>query len=382
MVDFLLLTAFVCFAAFMQYRQTKKAVSINNNSIEATLSEKQNKTWLYVAMFVMAVLVALRAPSIGNDTEEYRNIFFNVINDENYISVARYEKGYLYLNMIVGKITDDPQVLFALLAVFQYSVFTWFIAKYSDDTAFALLLFYVIIFGSSMNIVRQITATAFILIGVDRVLQKHTIRAFIWLGIAVLFHTSAVIFLVVPIIPYVKFNNIAALLLTGIVIVFTVTDLMYVISSKLFPEYAHYFSGKYVDSGRLATFYQVMRNGAFLVIAYIGASSMRRKEGLVPYNNAKIGRDKQINMSLWCALVAFAGMIYGFKLNLVDRIISYVVSFYIVLLPGTMKGIDDKYRDKLKFLIVVVLLAYSVLVQAIRPEWNTIYPYQFFWQNQ
>ena len=85
MRDLLLITAFVCFMAYMQYRQTNKIARYNNNLTAGALPKKQRRTWFYAAMLVMAVLVALRGEGIGNDTEEYRKIFMQVTTVDDYI---------------------------------------------------------------------------------------------------------------------------------------------------------------------------------------------------------------------------------------------------------------------------------------------------------
>ena len=380
MRDLLLITAFVCFMAYMQYRQTNRIARYNNNLTAGALPKKQRRTWFYAAMLVMAVLVALRGEGIGNDTEEYRKIFMQVTTVDGYIKESRYEIGYLYLNKFVGLFTEDPQVLFALLAVFQYSVFTWFIVKYSDDLACSLVLFFLLVFGSTLNIVRQVTAMAFIMIGVDRVLNKHTIRAFVWLAIAVLFHTSAAILLVIPIIPYIRYKGIVAFIITVLVAVLTVTDILFIIFSKLFPDYAHYFSGQYADSGWLAIGYQLIRNFMFFAIGYFGVQRLKVDGNEPIYVNAKLSPDMQRNLSLWSMLFSFVIIIYGFRLNLIDRIVAYIVPFYVLLLPNTIRKMEKNMLIAFKALIILMLIAYSVIAQMYRPQWNMIYPYKFFWE--
>lgn len=367
--------------AYMQYRQTNRIARYNNNLTAGALPKKQRRTWFYAAMLGMAVLVACRGAGIGNDTEEYRKIFIQVSTVDGYIKESRYEIGYLYLNKFVGLFTEDPQVLFALLAVFQYSVFIWFIAKYSDDLACSLVFFFIFVFGSTLNIVRQVTAMAFVMIGVDRVLNKHTIRAFIWLAIAVLFHTSSAVFLVIPIIPYIRYRGVIALIITILVTVLTVTDILYIVFSKLFPDYAHYFSGKYADSGWLAIGYQLIRNFMFFVIVYFGVQRLKVDGNEPIYINAKIASEKQRNFTLWTMLCSFVIIIYGFRLNLIDRIVSYIVPIYVVVFPNATRKMEKNTLIAFKAIIIAILIAYSVIVQIFRPQWNTIYPYSFFWQD-
>lgn len=380
MVDLLIITVFICFAAYMQYRQTNRIMRYNNNLTGGIAPQAQKKTWFYCAMFVMMTLAALRSTSIGNDTAEYKNIFNQVLNVPDYISTSRYEIGYLYLNKFIGLFTSEFQVLLVVLAVFQYSVFTWFLSKYSDDLAFSLILCFLLLYGGTLNILRQMTATAFIFIAVDRVLNKHTIRAFILIAIAVLFHTSAVVFLVIPIIPHIKYNGKAAFVIFCVILLLTVTNAMYYLVNKLFPSYAHYFEGQYAESGWLALAYQTVRNGLLFALGYFGVKEITLSGDAVLFDKAKLAPEKQNNMTLWNLFFVFAFIIFAFRLNLIDRIVMYGTCFYVLLIPNTLKKFDIKLQTKIKIIIVVLLIAYSILVQYMRPEWNVIYPYKFFWE--
>lgn len=381
MTDLLLLTAFICIMAIFQYRQTNSIMHYNNGLNEELPRKRQKYTWFGLAVCVMALLVAFRASNVGNDTEAYRQIFFSVIEDSDYISNARYEIGYLYLNKFVGYFTKDPQVLFVIVAIFQSAVYFWFVKKHSKDAAFSTVLYFCILFSGMMNIVRQMIAVAFLFIAVDRILNKHSLRAIIWIVIAFLFHESAIIFLVLPIISYVRYNKYLAFIVLMGVLAFTFTDLPIVICEKFFPAYTHYFSGQYVNSGQVAIFYQVVRNGIFFAFTLLGIRKLKEHENTCLFANSKAETNKQENLTVWCAFGAFALIIFGFKINLIDRVVTYMFSFYVIILPNVLSGLKNSTQKKLKIAICAIMIAYMVVVKQYRPDWNRIFPYEFFWQG-
>lgn len=375
MRDLLLLTAFIFMAAYLHKNRNRKIALYNQNITEGQAAIKQSVAWFVLAMAVMAFLAACRSADIGNDTKAYIDIFNQVINNPDYISTTRYEKGYLYLNKFVGLFTDNPQYLFAIIAIFQYYVFSWFIIKHSKDVAFSLVLFFFLMYSGTLNILRQEIATAFIFIAADRILGGKTWRAVIWIAVASLFHSSAILFIIIPFAPYIKYNNYAAIVIFAIIILLMFTNSLYAICLKILPDYAHYFEGKYSQSGWLAIGYQMVRNFLVFVPALITHNPDRSV-----FDKAKITAQRQNNLAEWCLFGAFAGIVFGFRVNLIDRIIAYMVAFYIVLLPNFLVRFGKESAFFIKVMAVLFMFAYAVLVQAIRPEWNVIFPYEFFWK--
>lgn len=379
MTHFLLLTAFIIAMTCLQATSSKK-IAVYNSRINPEIqpAKKDRGIFMIIAMAIMMLLAALRSENVGNDTPEYIRIFNEIISNPDYVNVTRFEVGYVFLNQIVGKFTTNPQGILIVVAIIQYTIFIWFFLKHSKNYALTTVLFFILSFGSTLNIVRQTLAMAFIFIAFDRVLDKKIIGAIFWIIIATLFHTSAIVMLVLVLLPYIKFDKVFVIIILGLCGLFAFSDLLYKICMLVAPSYAHYFSGQYAESGWLAVTYQLLSNFMFFVVILLAVIFVQKhKKGIL---DSKLRYNQQNNLVLWISFAAFAGFILGYKINLVDRLISYLTIYAIIFLPNALQKYDKTSRIILSCGIVGVLIAYSIVVLKFRPEWNTVYPYTFFWQ--
>jgi len=108
----------------------------------------KNKTFVILAFTMMALVLGLRAPSVGEDTQHFIDIFnyarnvswkkvFTSGTDVVYAIVygvdLKVETGYLILNKIVGIFTDDGQWLIFIVAILTCGLFGKFILDNCED---------------------------------------------------------------------------------------------------------------------------------------------------------------------------------------------------------------------------------------------------------
>ena len=88
--------------------------------VVAPYSEKQ-KIVLTLVFLIFFVFATFRSYTVGNDTPEYLRLF-KLVNTQTSIlnasTISRYEIGYIALNYIVGRFTDN----FTVLIVYQRSL--------------------------------------------------------------------------------------------------------------------------------------------------------------------------------------------------------------------------------------------------------------------
>lgn len=378
MLHLLLLTGFVVIMACMQAYSSRR-VTVYNSGIDESVPLKEDRgIFMIIAMIIMALLVALRSNQVGNDTPEYARIFNEILSNSDYVSITRFEVGYVFLNRLVGKFTSNAQGVFIVCAIIQYSIYIWFIKKHSKNYALSMLLFFLLTFSSTLNIVRQTLALSFVFIAFDRILYKKPLGAIFWIIVASLFHTSAIITIILVFLPYIKFDGVFAIIIFILCVVFTFTDLLYKLCELVAPTYAHYFEGKYAESGWLAITYILLSNLAYFAVVLIPIKVIGRNKAVVLKGRVSVNRKN--NILLWITYLAFAGMLLGYKVNLIDRLITYFSAFTIILIPNSLQKYNKTSRMVICCAMVALLIAYSILVIKIRPEWNTIYPYSFFWQ--
>lgn len=377
MSQLILLTAFVVVMAFLQRRKSQQIAAYNASVGKSEYFRRDKGTYMVIAMVIMMLLVALRSSKVGNDTEEYIRIFNLINSDADYAETTRYEKGYILLNKLVGKISSNPQSILIVSALIYYPIFIWFFKRHSKDYSMTLLLFFFFVYGSSLTMIRQQIAMAIVFIGVDRILNKHSIRAEIWIIIAMFFHRSAILMVVLPVLNVLKFNFKLAFLIIAVCIIFAFTNLLYLLCAKLLPSYLHYFGGQYAGSGWLAITYKLLSNFVFFVIVFMSYRISKNKLD----DHALIKKEKNDNFMLWVSFASFAGFILGYKINLVDRIMFYLTVYFAIFVPNALKKYNQRTADILRAAMIAVLIIYSVVVHLYRPEWGSAYPYQFFWQE-
>ena len=192
------------------------------------------KIIIAIGLLIPIMLAGMRKIGIGTDTEVYVNVlyeaahsssgFFDYLGQEVYSSfqmkpVTNWEIGYNLLVYISTKITNSYQgVLFAthLLTIgFVYKGLVKLDANFSK--AFAMLIFYFMFYASSLNLMRQWIAVAIIFYGFHYIQDGKTKKYLFCVVLAVLFHNSAILGIVIWLIYYffVKFNSERELAIGG-----------------------------------------------------------------------------------------------------------------------------------------------------------------------
>ncbi len=173
-----------------------------------------NKFLTIIALIIPILLAGLRKEGIGTDTEVYANVlyqaakeandFFDYLGKNVYSSfqnkpVSNWEIGYNLLVYVSVKLTGSFQgILF-----FTHFFIIFLIYKGLKDfkgyfwTFWAILIFYFMFYGSSLNIMRQWLAIAIIFYGTHYLQQNKDERFIAMVLIAMLFHNSAFIGMII-----------------------------------------------------------------------------------------------------------------------------------------------------------------------------------------
>lgn len=214
-------------------------IGYNNNRFD--------KVGSLLLMLFMCLLCCLRDLDCGTDTINYHRIFF--YNTE--LSDQRLEPLFLLARNYIS----DFQLFLAFFALLNYSIVYYVCAKEVRYISLAILIFMISptkFFPETFNIIRQSTASAFILWGFMKWNNRKILYTIILFSIATLFHYSSIIAfscLLIPRSPIsYKFSLVAVLvtLFCGISGVVTIAIQNFVVAlgeADLHPiitTYAHY----------------------------------------------------------------------------------------------------------------------------------------------
>lgn len=161
------------------------------------------KEW-YIVCAIIFILVAGLKYRLGTDTVVYEQEYPEMPDLWSYFSLnfenEKYGRGFLLLAAIARSISKDFVSLQLLHAVFVISVVFCFFYKNTHHPFFAILLFAIICYFPLMfEAIREACAVCMLLIGWKYFLKDQWLKYYLCAIIAIFFHISGSIMLVLPI---------------------------------------------------------------------------------------------------------------------------------------------------------------------------------------
>lgn len=333
---------------------------------------------LFVVFFVLAFIFAtFRDETIGNDTGGYVQFFqLSTLYDSfsSLLDITRFEPGYVLLNYIVSRFTDDYTVFFFVCNAIGFVCTIYFFRTYClNKNAWPFLW---LIWGTlywSFSAVRAALAMCLLFLYFDAVLKNRLFRAIIWLLVAGSIHYSAfvcgiVLFLRLPVLQRVKkhkFLLVIGFLCIGIFL------------SKLMSFLPDAYSGYYTDSQwaeggvRVAS----IMNFIFLGMTYLSSSINL---------NSRIKNISSDVVSSWKYYYDFRSIfLVGFGFSFLELFFNQFNRIEMFFIPLISIYIVDSFRyvtllKKIAIIILMTIVAiYQIYAFVIRPEWLSIFPYMF-----
>lgn len=343
-------------------------------------------TYLIFTMGLFCFFSMFRSVYVGNDTGVYVNLFYK-ISDSSDLSMYswRYDVGYLCLNKILSFISDNHQILLIVTSLYIYLVMGWFIYKHSKMVWLSVFLFFTLgYFDLSMSGIRQMLAIMTILISYQFIVEKKPVRFILTVIIASLFHNTAIIFLVAyPLSRYKLNKELIFMFIIVSLLMFVLFRPFLKIVIAIFPRYSYYLGGSYIDDkARLGVVVELLIIITVLVTCelfnkvFIGS----KKIGITSKNNYMTLKNDQDEIQSVFLLVACSIMFLALRANIFNRVGKYFSFFLILYLPNSIYKISNK---NLKIFVIICVISlffsYSTAIQIFRPEWQSSYPYTFFW---
>lgn len=352
------------------------------------LTKSKNKLYIMLTFGLFVVLAAFRAKNVGNDTDTYLELFETILITEDLSAFTwRYEIGYLYLNKLLSMIVSDPQIIIIVTSLVIMMVFARFIYKYSYIPWLSTFLFFTLgYYGMSMNTIRLNLAIIVILISYDFLRERKLIKFVLIVILASLFHRTAIIFLLAWPMTKLKFNYKTILTMVAVSLsAYVMFPNILMVLIKLFPTYQYYLGSEYLNGELRVASVMNMLVGLSIILLSVFTNYHMKGNEISDVNNKSLRyKNEKINDGHNMLLLLLAGVsitFISFNFNLLERVGDFFLVFSCVFLPNTLRNLKDKNLTTLIIFVVVVLFfAYSTSIQIYRPEWNSIYPYTFFWQ--
>lgn len=337
---------------------------------------KNRKYFLTCSFITLSLFLGLRAPSVGEDTLHFVNIFnlsktfswgeiLSGITETVYATQwgvdRKIENGYMLLNKVVSVFTTNEQWMIFIVAALTCGLFGRFIYKNTKHVFFATQIFICeSLYMNSFNLMRQMLALAIALTSYELLKEEKYKKSLAIFVIAFLFHKSAIVLLVlIPLFWIKKEQRALKYVAIGGVIINTFIPVISQVVSSMIPRYSAYFNINY---------WKVTINGTLIlwiievvICLYIYRKGIKGKEVFVP---------------VACTILYLSLEIIGLEISSFTRVALCFRSFLILLFPCVIDYLPRKriirqcYVAGVISLLTVAFFSYASSDARI---------YQFFW---
>lgn len=345
------------------------------------LSKSLAAFFVLVGLFIPSILAGLRDFSIGTDVKVYGNAWFYLATWVEpwweYLKWAGVSDiGVLYalLNYVVAKFTNDPHVFYFVLTFVNISALYLTFLQFRDSISvpFAMLVYYLLFYNASLNMLRQSLAMSLMFVAYACIAKDQTKRFLIMWFLSCLAHSSAILMIVL--LPLKWYSERPGKQLRSLLIFCVIAIIMCVYSKILsFMIYTGLLSERYLKytiaapgGGR------VSRTILFLFIVVL----------IVIGYSALIKAEKSGAFFINSALIAAAlTLLLFFGNNEVIRIAYYFDLSLLFIFPMLNNAIKFELFDKkikvISLILLVLLIGYWVFTIVIQGNGET-YPYQLY----
>ncbi len=336
---------------------------------------KSNKMVAYIlfglSILTLCFFAALRDISVGTDLRIYGSRYFSLANS--FDSLGRYLKAldieyfYLLLTYISAKWFNSITFLLFILQLIPLMIIYKCVLKedYRKIT-FALIVYLLLYFNTSLNILRQTPAIFISLIAYKKIQNKEYFKAILYIILASMFHSSALFMFVLFPIEYFskKEKSLQYLVIISIGLLLLFFSLNILVS---FSKYLPMFIVKYLG--------YIKKGASNLNVKYLLFKIIFELFLLYFYKYYK--KDKQCKTYLYFSIFdilfySLSGFVaYGYRLS------YYFLIYHIFFIPKIYNSID-KSKDKFLFKLgtSTLLIAYWVIRYVVIGYDGTI-PYVF-----
>lgn len=206
----------------------------------------------YLSMVFIVIFISGIRYKTGYDYDNYVEIYNNIALgslDE------RVEYAWFALNMAAYYGLDSPSGVFFFSSLLIYVPIAWILYKESKyaAVAFTAFIFGVQFYWESLSILRQYVGISFALLASWRWIKGRKTDFILFLIIAILFHTSAILALITPII--VRWSNRKSFFLIASLGSFLLSLIipLLVFNIGFLMKYEPYFDGSIVAAGEVGS---------------------------------------------------------------------------------------------------------------------------------
>lgn len=341
------------------------------SSFLKTKNNQNKKIFIVIVSLLMILLSGLRDISVGADTWNYENHFYELINMDYYswknlfsriFLLGDYDSrdlGYEFATKLFATFIPNFRIYLFAVAIFVCYGLGRFLYKHSENICLSYVIFqsFLLQFFLFTAIRQTIAVCLLVCWGYDLILEKKPVKYLLLCVIAMTFHTTAIIMLPFYFIcnhKYIRIKKNSA----SKYIVAVVLTLIFLLFRQVIFEYMPMglYSGYRKSSGIGQYDFIILMCLIVVVTGILDVSHCLR-----------IKEQKDINI-INATIISEIIIASSVVLDILFRLGYYYIFFMLCHLPLLMKSLDVKSAKVVKCLIYAVLFLY-----VLRPS----EPYKF-----
>ena len=273
---------------------------------------------------------------------------------------------------LMRELTDNYHIYFLIPAVLSSFAAVKLFKRYSVNPAFSLLIFFSLgTYIMYMAALKQCLAMFFLLLALPYALDKKYIRFYLLVFVAILFHTHAFMFAIVPLLLEKPWGKVTWALLGATIFAMLTYD--YTLGA--FMEYAQSI-GALVDEGELFDGHSinVLRVLVYWIPALLALIFRRRL-----FTDSTKEENLFVNMSIVSAFILTLGLVQA--ANLFARMAGYFEIATAVALPWIIKKLFTKQSAQLVTTLACILyFGYFMFEFTVSKDFGSDYSAISLWQ--
>ena len=329
---------------------------------------KTNKRdlWLRILM-IWFICVSGFAYNVGSDIpgymDEYDGALWSKIHS--FADILMFDDqrqpGWIIVEFVCRAISPDFWLFKMVLAIFlNWTVFR-FVKRHSPYPFMSILFYSIILYlHLNFNALRQATAAGFFLLGYDYIIDKKWVKYYIMAFMAYMFHSSALVLFVFPLLTLLKLNKktilISVAVLVAVVAASLMSDLQEIaynfflfqgeaVSEDLIDKADLYLGDKAISGRDILNFngiiFALIRTCIYFIVMILAIRSkeVKNKEDILFY----------LLFIVFFVLREFTVPIIFF------RLLFYVQFLYVCLLPMAIMQVGRQFHE-VKHLACAIML--------------------------
>ena len=273
---------------------------------------------------------------------------------------------------ILHELTDNYHIYFFFPAFLSSFAVVKLCKRYSVNPAFSLLIFFSIgTYVMYVAALKQCLAIFFLIMALPYAVERKYVRFYLLVLVAILFHTHAFMFAIVPFLLEKPWGKISWILLGATLFAMATYD----VTLGAFMEYAQSI-GALVDEGELFDNHQInmLRVLVYWVPAILALVFRRRL-----FHDSIRTENLFVNMSIVSAFILTLGLVQA--ANLFARMAAYFEIATAITLPWMIKKLFTKQSAQLVTVCAVILyFGYFLYEFGISKDFGSNYSAISLWQ--